>query len=127
MTASYLWLFVVGYGALGALGVFAPGGMRRLVEVFLRKASLRIFGAVLLVLGMLLARLSALTTWNGFVMAMAVCFFLAGGVQLFIPTVVIVLNDWWSDRPNPWQRAIGALYIVFAVLFGLAATSPAAL
>jgi hypothetical protein len=120
MAQVVLWFFVAVFGCLGLLALFSPAGSRRIVTVFLTKAPARVLGAGLMVAGALVFRAAQQTGFELVVKGVGFAMFMAGGVHLILPTVAIVINEWWVARRDIWVRLSGVAYMVLAGLLYMA-------
>ncbi len=121
LAAVAMWFFVLVCAGLGALGLLSPGAMRRVIGTFLKDTPVRIFGVLLMIGGALLFAFAGGTKLPVFVQAMAVFLFIAGGVQILIPTFAVLVNEWWLEKTALWIRFSGLVYLGVACAFFYAA------
>ncbi len=111
------WACVALFGLLGLISVVHPETHRGIIRWVHAGAWIRLVGFVLVGLGMLLFAYGSETNTPLFIGVFAVLFFLVGGAQMVIPTVVIVLGDWLMERSNMLLRVYGVLLVGAAYLF----------
>ena len=119
MAQVILWVFTGLSAGLGFLGLVAPKGLGRIQRLFLSKTPLRLVGVLFIVLGALTFRAAVREDLPPFVKVAGVLLFMVGGVELLLPSAIIIVNEWWLDRSNTWQRLAGLCWLVLAVLFYL--------
>lgn len=121
-----LFFYVVG-GAIalfGIVGILSPATTRNVTARFVSKAPVRLFGLVLLIIGALIYRWARLTTQADLAHALGFVMFVAGGVQLVLPTFVVVLNEWWVERRLVWERLLCVVYFAVGAFFVYSAIAP---
>lgn len=123
MAQGILWAFVGICGLLGVIGVISPNGFRRITRTVNKKAPLRIIGVLMMVAGALVYRTAVREHMPPIVKGAGVFLFMLGGVELLLPSFLVVFNDWWASLRNIWQRFAGLVFLAFAGLFYLAMRS----
>jgi hypothetical protein len=119
MAQIILWIFTGLTAGLGLLGLLVPEGLGRIQRLFLSKTPLRLIGVLLMASGALTFRAAYQEELPLFVYAAGVVLFMVGGVELFLPSAIVILNEWWLSRSNAWQRLAGLGWLVLAALFFL--------
>jgi len=117
VAVTILWGFVIICGLLGLIGLLWPSGMRGIIKMFLANTPWRVFGILLMVAGGFLFRTAAQQDLALVVKIASVVLFMVGGVELLLPSFLVIFNEWWLTKSDMHQRLAGALWLILAALF----------
>jgi hypothetical protein len=121
LSTIVIWIIIIGMGALGLLALLAPSTEKSVVSWFTRPMRVRVLGAAVVLLAVLLFLFVHPSGWHGaFTMVMVVLLILGGGVSLILPDTMIVFNEAWIGWRSGWHRLMGIVYMCIAGLFYLA-------
>jgi hypothetical protein len=112
-----MWALVAVSALLGVAGVVAPGRLRDGVRVFTQSRPNRILGVVLMIVGAEMFIRGPGMAVPLLVRTLGVLLFVDGGVRLILPTLSVIVAEWFVARSDHWYRVLGLVCLVLAYLF----------
>lgn len=115
--APMMWALVAVGALMGVAGVVAPRRLRDAARVFTENRPNRILGIILMIVGMEMFVRAPGTAVPLLVRTLGVLLFVDGGVRLILPTLSVIVAEWFVARSDHWYRVLGLVCLVLAYLF----------
>jgi hypothetical protein len=119
-----MWILVVVFVGLGLVGVLVPNRLRGALRFFSKNTNIRLLGILLMLVGAEMFVRASLIRFPLLVKTLGVLLFIDGGVRLVIPTVSVIIAEWFLPRADSLYRLAGLAGFGLAYLFYLATKLP---
>ena len=121
LAAFFLYILGILWIVVGSLAIFSPDMVRNKILSKVKRASLKKFSVVGLIIGVLLMLSASYNRYSFLIIVLGLCAILKGIFAMFATQKLASFQKWWLQASPTFYRAWGAIMILIGsiVLTGI--------